>query len=60
MKLKNVKKGVRVQYKGNVCKRKGSESEHVPVGCLGTIKIADGTDRPLVNWDNRLSLWTLY
>ena len=47
MKLKNVKAGVRVQYKGN----KSGHHENVPVGCLGTITHPDGSDRPNVLWD---------
>ena len=54
MKLKNVKVGVRVQYKGN----KSGHNESVTVGCLGTITRADGSDRPLVKWDSHTYQWT--
>ena len=54
MKLKNVKEGQRVQYKGN----KSGHSEKVTVGAIGTIAIADGSDRPFVHWDDHCSQWT--
>ena len=54
MKLKNVKAGQRVQYKGNI----SGHSEHTPVGATGTIVEADGSDRPLVKWDGLYNQWT--
>lgn len=54
MKLKNVKAGVRVQYKGNI----SAHNENVPVDAVGTITRADGSDRPLVKWEGHNAQWT--
>ena len=54
MKVKNLKVGLRVQYKGNLT----DHYENVPTGCLGTVTIVDGTDRPAVTWDNHVPQWT--
>lgn len=58
MKAKNVKVGLRVQYKGDVCGKTGAFSECVYTGCLGTVVDVDGTDRPLVSWDDVGQIWT--
>lgn len=55
MKIKNLKVGLRVQYKGNL-KDKIYEGE-IPVGCLGTVIRVDGTDIPLVRWDGNSTKW---
>lgn len=54
MKLKNVKVGQRVQYKGNI----SGHAERIPVGATGTIVKVDGSDRPLVRWDDLYIQWT--
>lgn len=55
MKLKNLKVGVRVQYKGNLTGILYEGS--IPVGCLGTVIIVDGTSAPLVRWDCSPTKW---
>lgn len=54
MKIKNLEVGLRVQYKGNLI----DYCESVPTGCLGTVIYVDGTDRPLVKWDDNPEQWT--
>ena len=54
MKVENLAVGLRVKYKGN----KSGHCEHIPRGCLGTVISVDGTDRPLVDWDNYTDQWT--
>lgn len=52
MKLKNVKVGVRVQYKG-------SDSRPERIGAFGTIREADSIV-PFVEWDNDAHNRTTY